>query len=440
MKHYYVFFYVFIGLYVDGFSQNFTTYFTGNTTGSNASPLGGVCLMGGATENDIAMLWFLEQANGGDVLVLRASGSDGYNEYMYVDIGGNINSVETIVFHNAQAAFDPYIHERIQQAEAIWFAGGDQWDYISYWRNTPIDSLINEAISTRQIVVGGTSAGMAIQGGFYFSAEQGTVTSSEALMNPYHSNVTVDSSSFINNAYLGDVITDTHYDNPDRRGRHIAFLSRILTDYHQEAKAIACDEYTAVCIDTNGMAKIYGGYPGYDDNAYFIQTNCELSDITPENCSSGSPLDWNLGNEAIKVYKAKGTENGNNSFDLTSWDSGIGGEWEDWYVDNGQLLTISGNAPNCSSLSTVDEPLAQNLVNIYPNPANEYIILENKDQNIQSVVIRNTLGVVQDVNLYKANNQFTIGLDQFKSGLYFIEIQLNNKFLLGKFVVSKSGS
>ena len=37
--------------------------------------------MGGASENDAAMAWFLERAGGGDVLVLRASGSDGYNDY-----------------------------------------------------------------------------------------------------------------------------------------------------------------------------------------------------------------------------------------------------------------------------------------------------------------------------------------------------------------------
>ena len=99
--------------------------------------------MGGASENDNAMAWFLQQANGGDILVLRASGSDGYNDYLYEDLGVTVNSVETIKFNSASAASDPYIHQRIQQAEGIWFAGGDQWDYVSYWRETAVDSLIN---------------------------------------------------------------------------------------------------------------------------------------------------------------------------------------------------------------------------------------------------------------------------------------------------------
>lgn len=89
--------------------------------------------MGGASEHDNAMKWFLEQANGRDVLVLRTSGSNGYNDYMLNQLGVNINSVETIVCHNASASQETYIHDKIKNAEAIWFAGGDQWTYISYW-------------------------------------------------------------------------------------------------------------------------------------------------------------------------------------------------------------------------------------------------------------------------------------------------------------------
>ena len=54
-----------------GFGQAYTSYFTGNTTDVVVNALGGVCLMGGASEDDNAMQWFLQRANGGDVLVLR---------------------------------------------------------------------------------------------------------------------------------------------------------------------------------------------------------------------------------------------------------------------------------------------------------------------------------------------------------------------------------
>ncbi|MFM7301098.1 MAG: cyanophycinase, partial [Crocinitomicaceae bacterium] len=180
------------------------------------NPQGGICLMGGASEDDNAMKWFLERANGGDVLVLRATGSDGYNTYLYSGLGITVNSVETIVCNNANASTDTYVINKINQAEAIWFAGGDQWTYISYWRNSPVNQAINQAIEERNVVIGGTSAGMAIQGKYYFSAQNGTVTSNTATTNPYSNSVTVDSTSFIQNDILQNVITDTHFDNPDR--------------------------------------------------------------------------------------------------------------------------------------------------------------------------------------------------------------------------------
>lgn len=199
-----------------GFGQSYTSYLTGSATDIVTNPSGGVCLMGGATEDDNAMKWFLQRANGGDILVLRTTGSNGYNSYLYTGLGVTVNSVETIVCNNALASSDPYVIQRIQQAEAIWFAGGDQWTYINYWRNSPVDSAINQAIQQKNIVIGGTSAGMAIQGKYYFSAQYGTVTSAAALSNPFNSLVTVDSSAFINNNFLDNTITDTHFDNPDR--------------------------------------------------------------------------------------------------------------------------------------------------------------------------------------------------------------------------------
>ncbi|MCB0637011.1 MAG: cyanophycinase, partial [Lewinella sp.] len=101
-------------------AQSYTSYFSGNETDAQTQPQGGVCMMGGATEHDNAMRWFLQRADGGDVLVLRASGADGYNSYLYSELGETVNSVETIVFNNASAATEPYVQQAIQQAEAIW--------------------------------------------------------------------------------------------------------------------------------------------------------------------------------------------------------------------------------------------------------------------------------------------------------------------------------
>ena len=407
------------------FAQSYTSYFVGNSSDLISNPQGGTCMMGGATEHDEAMKWFLQRANGGDVLVLRASGSDGYNDYMYTDLGITLNSVETIVFNGGSAANETYIHSKIKNAEAIWFAGGDQWNYISYWRTSPIDSLINDALENRNIVIGGTSAGMAILGNYYFSASIGTVTSATALNNPYNSNVTVDSAEFLNIDYLQNVITDTHYDNPDRKGRHVAFLARILTDYGVTGKGIACNEYTAVCIDENGLARVFGDYPNYPETAYFLQTNCEFSDITPENCSPGNPLEWQT---AIKAYKVNGTNNGANTFDLSDWKTGSGGTWEDWNVSNGILSEVLGSEIDCA-LADVSDNDKNSFVKLYPNPTHGEFFLKGDFSQFSSIEITSATGrIIRTIdNISETENTKVIDLNEEPKGMYFLKIKTSEK-------------
>jgi cyanophycinase-like exopeptidase len=380
-------------------------------------------MMGGATEDDNAMKWFLQRADGGDVLVLRTSGSNGYNSYMYT-LGPDVNSVESIVFNDPSASYDPYILQKIRQAEAIWFAGGDQWTYVTYWCNTPVDSLVNIAIQQRHVVVGGTSAGMAILGKYYFSAQNGTVTSPAALANPYNSKVTVDSTRFIKCAFMGDVITDTHFDDPDRRGRLDVFLARIYTDYGAYARGIACDEYTAVCIDTSGIAKVYGGYPADDDNAYFVQSNCKLAVRSPENCTPGNPLTWYLGGEAVKVYRLKGTSSGANTFDLNDWKTGTGGTWLDWSVSSGTFSEQPGTALDCSNIAVQDYPAHDDII-ISPNPSSGWFYLSSEKTDLLECTcsVYNPLGQKMAVELNRiSSKKMAINTAGLEPGLYFLQI------------------
>lgn len=405
-------------------AQNYTSFFTGSETDMTTSPQGGVCMMGGASEDDEAMKWFLTRANGGDILVLRASGSDGYNNYFYSQLGVSVNSVETIRFNNAQASFDDYVLERIEKAEAIWFAGGDQWNYISYWRNTPVDSLINKGIAERNIVIGGTSAGMAILGSHYFSAQNGTVTSNTALQNPFSNNVTVDNAPFLQVPYMNQVVTDTHYDNPDRRGRHSVFLARILSESGIQARGIACDEYTAVCIDENGIARVFGDYPEYDDNAYFIQTNCELSQPNPEILEPNQAITWNHNGEALKVYAVKGTSTGSNTFDLNDWKTGNGGTWLHWSINNGIFSSNDGIAPDCEqvSINVFDE----NTFQIYPNPFTDVLHIFDLPENCQTAQLFTLDGRLLLTKNSNAQNYVILETTNLVAGTYILIITDKN--------------
>lgn len=395
----------------------YTSYRVGSSTSVASSPEGGVCLMGGASEQDEAMRWFLRRSGGGDILVLRASGADGYNAYFYSELGVAVNSVETLVCHSRAAASDPYVLQRAAEAEAVWLAGGDQWNYVSRWRDTPLDSLLRSAMGGRGLVIGGTSAGMAVLGGLYFTAEQGSVSSAQALGDPFGSRVALDSARFLGSPFLRRVITDTHYDNPDRRGRHLAFLARMREAWGILPYGIACDEYTAVCIDSAGLARVYGQHPSYDDNAYFLQLNCEVADNRPELCAPGQPLTWNQGQAALRVYAVKGTANGSRSFDLRDWESGSGGSWEYWYAEAGSLLTRPAPPPACALLGA--EALAPMLFSLHPNPAAGRVWLKAGGQPIEGAELLDLLG--RRLAIFRQDGRdWHLSVESLPPGLYLV--------------------
>ena len=331
-------------------AQPYTSYFTGDVTDVETNPDYGVCLMGGSTEDDRAIIWFLEKANGGDILVIRASGSDGYNDYFYSDLGVEVNSVETIVFNNASAATDSYVLAQIANAEAIWMAGGDQSDYINYWKDTEVENLLNQHINVKQAVIGGTSAGMAVLGASYFSADNGGVYSSEALEDPYNAYMTIGHNDFLEIPLLENTITDTHFSERDREGRLLTFMARMNNELGERSFGIACDEYTAVCIDSSGLGAVYGEWPEYDDFAFFVQMNCEEGNA-PENMQAGVPFTWDFNGKAAKVYKVGGTTTGENYLDLKDWQTVNGGEWLHWSAVDGAFNSETGSAADCNDVA-----------------------------------------------------------------------------------------
>lgn len=419
---------LFLILPILAFSQGYTSYFTGNSSNISTNTEFGLCMMGGATENDNAMRWLLQKANGGDIVVLRSSGSNGYNDYLYSQLGVTVNSVETIVITSAAGAINPYVLDKVANAEMIWFAGGDQFNYVSYFKDNALEDLINTHVSTKHAPIGGTSAGMEILGDNYFSAQNGSITSTQALTNPYSNLVTLCHSDFLAVPFMNDVITDTHYDNPDRKGRHTTFLARLKINYGITPKGIASNEYVAICIGNDGIAHVYGDYPNYQEFAYFIQPNCDSANVV-ENCQSGQALTWNFAGQALKVYKVPGTLNGTNTFDVNNWQNGIGtgGSWENWSVNNGAFSSVPGTAPNC--LLNNQEFEGSNF-KISPNPVTDFFIIEASQT--AKIIIYDIQGrFIKENNLIHSN---TINISEFSKGIYFIKIDDNEKHALKKII------
>lgn len=64
---------------------------------------------------------------------MRESGGPDYNPWIFKlaqENGVKLNSVTTLLFLNRAAAFDPAVLNLVGNAEAIFFAGGDQGNYV----------------------------------------------------------------------------------------------------------------------------------------------------------------------------------------------------------------------------------------------------------------------------------------------------------------------
>jgi cyanophycinase len=294
---------------------------TGNPADVTSSTAAGTVLMGGSTDVDEAIRWMIRLGGGGDFVIIRASGSTGYNDYVYGL--GSVNSVETLLIDSREKALLAETGKRIREAEALFIAGGDQANYVKFWTNTEVSAAIQYLIEEKKVPIGGTSAGCAILSNFIFDAQQGTVTSSEAMANPYMPAMSL-SKSFIQIPALANVIADQHYSQRGREGRHIAFMARLQKDFGViEPRGIGVDEQTAVCITHDGLITVFGA-----GNAYFLQGKTRA-----ENCSAGQKLHWYQNQQAIQVNVVAGSSTGTEAFPASSWPS----TGTFWYVESGEL-------------------------------------------------------------------------------------------------------
>jgi cyanophycinase len=289
----------------------------------------GVVMMGGGKDVDAAFKWMISRSGSGDVVIIRASGTAAYNPYIYEL--GKVNSVETLKIDSRGLADNDTVANIIRNAEMLFIAGGDQSNYMKYWRGTKTMDAINYLLNKKHVPVGGTSAGCAILGGFYYSGEIASLTADTALANPYHNLVKLYNNDFIHAPYLQNVITDQHYVTRSRQGRHAVFLARILKDWKANIKGIAADERTAVCMDENGQAVVFGS-----SKAYFLLPDTKKP---PETLTPGKPLTWSRNQQAIKVYEIQATLEGAGHFDLTKFaeSKASGGNWQWWWVQDGVL-------------------------------------------------------------------------------------------------------
>lgn len=281
----------------------------GNKDDIQTKPVAGIAMMGGGKDLDDAFRWLCQKGNGGDFLVLRAGGDDDYNSY----VNGlcKLNSVATLILPDRAAAEDPAVAEIMKNAEVIFISGGDQGHYIRAWKGTPVEDAIDAHVAAGK-PLGGTSAGLAVQGEFVYGAlgdkpDDNDLASTDVLPNPYFDRVTL-VRGFLKIPGLENLLTDSHFAKRDRMGRTLGFLARIMEDgWSKSPREVAIDEKSAVLVESDGKGTVVGRGKG----AYFLRPT-----LVPDVCRKDEPLTF----RKISVYHGPTGAH----FDLAHWE-GTGG-------------------------------------------------------------------------------------------------------------------
>ncbi len=232
----------------------------------------GLVLGGGGTDVKGEFVWIHDTVvgshtkRGGDLVVLRATGNNDYDRYIYRR--APYHSVRTLLLPTCSSPATLRQAAKIVKASsAVFFAGGDQADYV-IWKATPIQDAVQQLYDAGG-VIGGTSAGEAILSKYVFDAindDRRDATSRNAVHHPYEKLISF-TYDFLHFPALHDSIADMHFVTRDRFGRTAVFMARQIADGkvrrgRPTVLGIGVDERSGIVIDKNGIGTLLLQGPG----------------------------------------------------------------------------------------------------------------------------------------------------------------------------------
>jgi cyanophycinase-like exopeptidase len=227
----------------------------------------------------------------GNIVVLRAYYDNIYDKQFYQY--GLFASVQTIRI--PPCATDAAINALvplIDRADAVYFAGGDQAHYVR-WKTTQLIPAVRR-VYARGGLVGGGSAGLAVQGAVVFDSVAGdkldaVVTTENAVRHPLERSISFTTDFFAWPA-LADTITDTHFVVRNRFGRTVVFIARIIHDALlpgvKDVYGLGIDQASSVGVGPDGSGIVFNAPGG--KGAYLVRGT------PPDPLTGDGPIDYTV--------------------------------------------------------------------------------------------------------------------------------------------------
>lgn len=218
---------------------------------------GNLMLVGGGSESDggwsdTPYQWMVDNAENKKIGIISYSDADNWLPDYFVSLGAT--EAVNIKIDSREFADQANMLDSLNQYDALFFKGGDQSRYYEYYKNTAVQTAIEE-IYNRGGVIGGTSAGMAILSGVMFTAENGSAYPYDALSDINSQYMTLED-DFLQ--FYPNFIFDTHFIERGRTSRLIGFLANWYENQSQLINGIGIDDRTAMCINAKGLGTVYG--------------------------------------------------------------------------------------------------------------------------------------------------------------------------------------
>lgn len=388
---------------------------------------GYICAVGGGAEinggwSDKPYKWIVEKSNYGKIVILSIDDTNTWLVDYFKSFGAN--EVVNLNVSNKTQANDNNIYNIINSAKAIFIKGGDQYDYISYWKGTLVEIAIKNVFNNGGVVAG-TSAGAMILGEYFFTARYGSTYPDECIANPFNSYANIDK-NFLN--FVSNTIFDTHVSERGRILRLIPFVFKIRVNFNSNVLGIGVDDQTALCIDKNGIGYVYGSgavhFVQFDgQSTYYNSSNqYNLENIKVDMLTEGWAFNLNTRQVEIIPSSAKSVNQSNKKVNIKA------------------NCIVSGSndfKQNYIALSKYLETNFTKIAILYNTGSNiDYLksYLTNRNKNYEAIEIKSTS--LNDITLASKLQQCD-GIIFYGSSLSILYTLADTSYLLSKEVFKK---